>query len=93
MYFSDYYLSLVKGLLVAHNLWDLWAWDTECEWDCLYDDAFSFMSEMCYCYGLGSPSSSSSDPCRNCSFNCFTNCPLDDQFLFFLKRKSDLNVK
>ena len=75
MYFSNYYLSFVKGLLVAHNLWDLWAWDTECEWDCSYDDAFSFMSEMCYCYGLGSPSS---DPCANCSFDCFASCPLDD---------------
>lgn len=75
MYFSDYYLSLVKGLLVSHNLWDLWAYDTELEWDCLYDEAFEFMSEMCYCYGLGSPVS---DPCRNCSYDCFANCPLDD---------------
>ena len=78
MYFSDYYLGVVKHLLVAHNLWDLWAWHTECDWDCFYEDAFSFMSEMCYGFGLGSPRSPSSDPCRNCSYDCFANCPLDD---------------
>lgn len=77
MYFSDYYLGVVKHLLVAHNLWDLWAWHTECEWDCPYEYAFCFMSEMCYGFGLGSPYSPSSDPCRNCSYDCFANCPLD----------------
>ena len=75
MYFSNYYEGVVKHLLVSHNLWDLWAWETECDWDCLYEDAFSFMSEMCYKFGLGSDYS---DPCADCSCDCFTNCPLDD---------------
>lgn len=79
MYFSNYYLGVVKHLLVAHNLWDLWAWHTELEWDCLYSEAFSFMSEMCYGYGLGSPHSPSSDPCAYCSsYEPCANCPLGD---------------
>ena len=50
--YSDYYLSVVKHLLIVNNCWDFWVWETECEWDCFPEDAFSFMPEMCYKYGL-----------------------------------------
>ena len=49
----DYYLGVVKHLIIANNYWNQWAEETLWEWDYYplpNDDLFFY--EMCYLYHI-----------------------------------------
>ena len=51
---TNYYLGVVKHLLVSHGLWSVWAYETACEWDYYPSSPCDtlFFLEMCHLFGI-----------------------------------------
>lgn len=49
----DYYLEIVKHLIICNGLWDVWAEETFWEWDYFPSQQENdFFWEMCYLYHI-----------------------------------------
>lgn len=50
---NDYYLGIIKHLLIQNDLWSIWAWETSCDWDYYpSSNEMMFFHEMCYKYRI-----------------------------------------